>query len=373
MPKVIRSLPRHLPIIQPNGSPARTIAVALNMSKAFDTINIHTLIRKLLQTNIPDTIIKFTSQTTLRDAKPTQHIETTHPDNVNLKLAFHKVASFHPHYLTFTLQTYHHPMHRLRSWPTQTTSHPHKCSQEIHTTIPMATHQQVLGLTLDPKLTYSTHIHNISVHAHKPLQIITALTETGWTITKYCAHIHPTLAALKRYFPASRLAPLPNSEQINLPSSNHAYTKSTPKHIHHHYAPSVTSTWHLFNCTHIRTTLSPLDLLTDHAGVKETLARWRDKLDGGPKAGWSDSPHKQGSREWVDIIMLSNLCLPSLHAFLCYIVETVEVIQWAGLCKKGALHHVRCIFCCQTTLTRDVSFEVSPLLSLFFAACESCM
>ena len=29
------------------------------MSKAFDTINIHTLIRKLLQTNIPGTIIKF--------------------------------------------------------------------------------------------------------------------------------------------------------------------------------------------------------------------------------------------------------------------------------------------------------------------------
>ena len=39
--------------------PARTIAVALDMSKSFDTINIHTLIRKLLQTNIPGTIIKF--------------------------------------------------------------------------------------------------------------------------------------------------------------------------------------------------------------------------------------------------------------------------------------------------------------------------
>ena len=38
---------------------ARTIAVELDMSKAFDTINIHTLIRKLLQTNIPATIIKF--------------------------------------------------------------------------------------------------------------------------------------------------------------------------------------------------------------------------------------------------------------------------------------------------------------------------
>ena len=32
---------------------------SLDMSKAVDTINIHTLIRKLLQTNIPDTIIKF--------------------------------------------------------------------------------------------------------------------------------------------------------------------------------------------------------------------------------------------------------------------------------------------------------------------------
>ena len=40
-------------------SPARTITVALDMSKAFDTINIHSLIRKLLQTNIPGTIIKF--------------------------------------------------------------------------------------------------------------------------------------------------------------------------------------------------------------------------------------------------------------------------------------------------------------------------
>ena len=89
--------------------PARTITVALDMRKVFYTINIHTLIRKMLQ------------------AKPTQHIEITHPNNVNLKLAFHKVASFHPHYLTFTPQTYHHPVHRFRSWPTQTTSqsHPH--------------------------------------------------------------------------------------------------------------------------------------------------------------------------------------------------------------------------------------------------------
>ena len=42
---------------------------------------------------------------------------------------------------------------------------------------------------------------------------------------------------------------------------------------------------HLFNCTHIRTTLSPLDLWTGPAGVMELLARWRDKLAGAPKTG----------------------------------------------------------------------------------------
>ena len=105
--------------------PARTITVALDMSKAFDTINIHTLIRKLLQTCQAQSL--SSSQTTSRDAKPTQYIEITHPNNVNLKLAFHKVASFHPHYSTFTPQTYHHPVHRFRSWPMQMTSqsHPH--------------------------------------------------------------------------------------------------------------------------------------------------------------------------------------------------------------------------------------------------------
>ena len=104
--------------------PAQTITVALDMSKAFDTINIHTesCYRQTFQAQSLSS-----SQTTSRDAKPTQHIEITHPNNVILKLAFHKVASFHPHYSTFTPQTYHHPVHRFRSWPMQMTSqsHPH--------------------------------------------------------------------------------------------------------------------------------------------------------------------------------------------------------------------------------------------------------
>ena len=49
-------------------------------------------------------------------------------------------------------------------------------------------------------------------------------------------------------------------------------------------------THHLFNCTHIRTTLSPLDLWTNPARVTALLARWMEKLAGGPQAGTSDSP-----------------------------------------------------------------------------------
>ena len=51
----------------------------------------------------------------------------------------------------------------------------------------MATHPNVMGLnlvryvnTLDPKLTYSTHIHYVYVRAYKSIQIIKALTATGW-------------------------------------------------------------------------------------------------------------------------------------------------------------------------------------------------
>ena len=42
-----------------NKPPERTITVALDMSKAFVTVNIHTLTHKLHQTNIPHTIVKY--------------------------------------------------------------------------------------------------------------------------------------------------------------------------------------------------------------------------------------------------------------------------------------------------------------------------
>ena len=107
--------------------PARTITVVLDMSFRH---NKHTHINQKATTDKTLQAQSLSSsQTTLRDAKSTQHIESTHPDNVDFKLAFHKMAFFHPHYLTFTLQTYHDPVHRFRLWPTQTTSPSHLHTQ----------------------------------------------------------------------------------------------------------------------------------------------------------------------------------------------------------------------------------------------------
>ena len=263
----------------------------------------------------------------------------------------------------------------------------------------MATQLKVLGLTLDQKLTYSTHIHNITVQAHNPLQVINALTATCWgkqketvmttykavmrpvlefassiwsplsssisinklqvmqnaalriatgctqdtniqhlhdetlilpihdhlqlhasqykqntqypshtpytniqhtstfnkpsifnngryttnistdphtittteqpctiyihllslcikpqeVITKYCVHLHHTLAALKRYFQPHSSHPCQTHQKINHPSSNHINTKTTPNDIHHHYAPFVTLT----QMTHIISSTAP--------------------------------------------------------------------------------------------------------------------
>ena len=46
----------------------------------------------------------------------------------------------------------------------------------------------------------------------------------------------------RRRHPCLTRRTLAQLRTINHPSSKYAYTKLTPKHIHHHYAPSVTLT-----------------------------------------------------------------------------------------------------------------------------------
>ena len=85
----------------------------------------------------------------------------------------------HTHWKTIHgLSNNHTYVHAVFAWTKHTWTNLNL--QIDNNALPMATHPKVMGHTLDPKLTYNTHIHNISVHAHKPLQIIKALTATGW-------------------------------------------------------------------------------------------------------------------------------------------------------------------------------------------------
>ena len=93
--------------VQPNGSSHTAIIVALNMSKTFDTINIHTCIRKLLQTKILGTIIKF-----IANYIKGRKTYTTYINHTSSQHQF-KTGVLYQHYSTFTLQTYHYPEHRF--------------------------------------------------------------------------------------------------------------------------------------------------------------------------------------------------------------------------------------------------------------------
>ena len=93
--------------------PARTITVALDMSKAFDTVNTHTLIGKLLQTSTPGTILKFVANyikgrkayTSFRNHKSIQR---------QVKTDVLQGGVLSPTYLTSTQQISPHPPHRYK-------------------------------------------------------------------------------------------------------------------------------------------------------------------------------------------------------------------------------------------------------------------
>ena len=100
------------------------ITVALDVSEAFDTINIHTLIRKLLQTNMPGTIINF-----IVNYIKGRKAYITYINHTSSQCQF-KTGISHGGVLLptlFNIYTADIPPFRFRSWPTQMTSpsHPH--------------------------------------------------------------------------------------------------------------------------------------------------------------------------------------------------------------------------------------------------------
>ena len=187
------------------------------MSKAFDTVNIHTITHK--QTS--HTTLSNTSQTTSKDAKHTPHSETKLQHNANSKMVFHKAAFYHPNSSTYThltpvkLTTYednititstHNDiniakaniqsyLHEIHTWAqtnnlilntdkttcTLFTPDPAEYSTQLelqidNITLPMNITPKILGLTLNSKLTYNKHIEITTTKARKTIQILKPLT-----------------------------------------------------------------------------------------------------------------------------------------------------------------------------------------------------
>ena len=210
--------------------PARTIAVALDMSKAFDTVNIHTLTKKLLDTQIPPILIKFIANyikgrkafTTYNNKTSTQrqfktgvpqggvlsptlfNIYTSDipspPPNINITVYADDITitstDTNKHIAQAKLQPY---LQEIASWTQKNQLHlnPDKTTSTLFTPDPAEYSTQltlnidnvviltvknpkILGLTFDPKLTYNSHIRKTSDKARNTLKLLKALTSTKW-------------------------------------------------------------------------------------------------------------------------------------------------------------------------------------------------
>ena len=178
--------PRSLPSVRPVEQSAHHCSTRYEQD--FDTINIHTRIRKLLQTKIPGTIIKFIANFikgrksyTAYIKHTIQHLYSRHATTQRIGLG-HDPRRWH-HYHIYThkhecSKKYIKPyLHKVFAWTKQNnftlnldktnctpfTPDPaeYKSNLDININsivLPMATHPKVLGLNLDPKL---THIQNI--------------------------------------------------------------------------------------------------------------------------------------------------------------------------------------------------------------------
>ena len=154
----------------------------------------------------------------------------------------------------------------------------------------------IMGLILVLKFTSTTtdiktnmrHIHTSIVSRHLATRGKNKILRTPPPHTSSSEEILPRLTRRTLAQLRTNKSPFLKSYLHKVDAKTHPSPLCPLCNIHTH------DTHHLFNCTHIRTTLSPLDLWTDPAGVTALLARWTEKLAGGPQAGTSDSPTSKG-------------------------------------------------------------------------------
>ena len=227
----------------------RSVVVALDMSKAFDTVNIHKLTSKLLLTNVPDTIKKFianylrgrqaytvyqgkiSKQKLIKFGVPQGGVLSPTlfnlylsdlpipPDNVQLESFADDLTTISSHSIVAQAESNLQPyLDKIYNWTVENnlSLNADKSTATIftldqsetkkvlnlkinNTLIPTVQHPKILGLTFDPKLNYLEHQKNIIEKANNGLNMMKALTSTAWgkqketLITTYKTIIRPIL------------------------------------------------------------------------------------------------------------------------------------------------------------------------------------
>jgi endonuclease/exonuclease/phosphatase (EEP) superfamily protein YafD len=210
--------------------PKRTIAVAIDMSKAFDTVNHYKLLQKIRRTEIPNTVVKFLANY-LKGRKgytiygnlcskkkliktgvpqggvlspvlfniymsdfpvPPEDVTadtyaddiTTTSTNTNYKAAESKLQPYLNKINEWTKDN-DLKINPDKSTATLFTSDPAEYSNQLSLTldnklIPTCQHPKILGVTFDPKLTFNKHITNVREKAAKTMNILKSLTTTKY-------------------------------------------------------------------------------------------------------------------------------------------------------------------------------------------------
>ena len=204
------------------------------MSKAFDTVNLHTLTSKLLHTSTPKYLQKYISNyikgrqgytlfqnctsktkniktgvpqggvlspalfnlyTSDIPQPPPNTTLTSYADDLNPSASHHDYKTAQDNLQPYLDQIYQWTtqndlqLNPLKSQATLFTPYPAEYNTTLNLqinnqTIPTVKNPKILGLTFDPKLTFSEHIKNTKVKANNSLKLLKALTGTTFGKTK---------------------------------------------------------------------------------------------------------------------------------------------------------------------------------------------
>ena len=211
----------------------------------------------------------------------TQDTNIQHLHDETLTLLIHEHLQLHASQYKQKTQHPSHPLHKHTTYFNNTPRLKNTIFNNGHYTTNITTDPHPVTTTA---IKTNMHIHTSIVSGHLATRGNNKILRTP---APHISNSEERLPCLTR----STLAQLRTNKSPFLKSYLHkvdAKTHPSPLcplcNIHTH------DTHHFFNCTHIHTTLSPLDLWTDAAGVTALLARWTEMLAGGPQAGTSDFP-----------------------------------------------------------------------------------